>query len=54
MAHPNQNVVDANAGKITKIITTVIVVIVLLIVALNSFTTVKAGHSGVVTTFGKV
>ncbi|MBQ7980713.1 MAG: prohibitin family protein, partial [Oscillospiraceae bacterium] len=52
MAKPN--VVDANAGKVTKIVTTVIVVIVLLIVALNAFTTVKAGHSGVVTTFGKV
>ncbi len=50
----NENVIDANAGAVKKIVTTVIVAVVLLIVALNSFTTVQAGHSGVVTTFGKV
>ena len=50
----NENVIDANAGAVKKIVTTVIVVVVLLIVALNSFTTVQAGHTGVVTTFGKV
>jgi len=54
MANPNQKVVDANAGTVKKIVATVIIVVVLLIVALNAFTTVKAGHSGVVTTFGKV
>ncbi len=54
MAQPNGNVIDANASKVTKVITTVIVIIVLVIVAFNSFTTVKAGHTGVVTTFGKV
>ena len=54
MANPNQNVIDANAGTVKKIVTSVIVVAILLIVAFNSFTTVIAGHTGVVTTFGKV
>lgn len=49
-----EKVIDANGGTVRKIVITVIVVFALLIVALNSFTTVKAGHSGVVTTFGKV
>lgn len=49
-----EKVIDANSGSVRKIVTAVIVVFVLLIVLLNSFTTVKAGHSGVVTTFGKV
>lgn len=49
-----EKIIDANSGTVRKIVTTVIVVFVLLIVLLNSFTTVKAGHSGVVTTFGKV
>lgn len=47
-------VVDVNTGKAGKIIAAAIVVVVLVVVALNSFTTVKAGHSGVITTFGKV
>lgn len=51
---PKEKVIDANSGSVKKIVTTAIVVFVLLIVLLNSFTTVKAGHSGVVTTFGKV
>ncbi|MBQ8786064.1 MAG: prohibitin family protein, partial [Oscillospiraceae bacterium] len=50
----NENVIDANAGTVKKIVTSVIVVVILLIVVLNSFTTVQAGHTGVVTTFGKV
>lgn len=49
-----EKVIDANSGSVKKIVTAVIVIFVLLIVLLNSFTTVKAGHSGVVTTFGKV
>ena len=47
-------VIDAGGGKIQKIIVTVVVLLILLVVALNSFTTVSAGHSGVITTFGKV
>lgn len=37
-----------------KIIAAVIIILALVIVILNSFTAVTAGHSGVVTTFGKV
>ena len=47
-------VIDANSGTVKKIVVPIIIVFVLLIVLLNSFTTVRAGHSGVVTTFGKV
>ena len=54
MTNGNEKVIDANRGTVKKLVTIAIVVLVLLIVALNSFTTVKAGHSGVVTTFGKV
>ena len=50
----NINVVDVNGKKVTKIVVTVIVLLVVLFLALNSFTTVKSGHSGVITTFGKV
>ena len=50
----NEKVVDANERTVKKIVITVIIVMVAAIVLLNSFTTVKAGHSGVVTTFGKV
>lgn len=53
MAKDN-NVVDANGGTVRKIVITVIVLLIAAIVILNSFTTVKAGHTGVVTTFGKV
>lgn len=49
-----EKVIDANSGTVRKIVTVVIVLFVLLIILMNSFTTVKAGHSGVVTTFGKV
>ncbi len=37
-----------------KIIAAVIIILALVIVILNSFTAVTAGHTGVVTTFGKV
>ncbi|MBQ5319790.1 MAG: prohibitin family protein [Oscillospiraceae bacterium] len=47
-------IIDANADSMKKIVTTVIIAVVILIVVFNSFTTVQAGHSGVVTTFGKV
>ncbi|MGN0674827.1 MAG: prohibitin family protein, partial [Oscillospiraceae bacterium] len=47
-------VIDANSGNVRKIVITVIVILAALIILLNSFTTVKAGHTGVVTTFGKV
>ncbi len=53
MAKSN-NVIDANSGTVRRIVATVIIIAVALIVILNSFTTVKAGHTGVVTTFGKV
>ena len=47
-----EKVIDANSGSVRKIVTAVIIIFLLLIVLMNSFTTVKAGHSGVVTTFG--
>lgn len=50
----NEKIVNANAGAVKKSVTAVIVVLVLLVLILNSFTTVSAGHSGVVTTFGEV
>ena len=50
----NINVVDVNGKKVTKIVVTVAVLLVVAFLALNSFTTVKSGHSGVITTFGKV
>ena len=37
-----------------KIVIWALVILILLIVVFNSFTTVQAGHTGVVTTFGKV
>ncbi|MGN0553662.1 MAG: prohibitin family protein [Oscillospiraceae bacterium] len=55
MVNANGNVVDVKTGKSAgKIVGTVVVILVLLVVVLNSFTAVTAGHSGVVTTFGKV
>ena len=50
----DNNVVNVNSGKAGKIVDAVIIVLVLVIVGFNAFTTVKAGHSGVITTFGKV
>ena len=46
--------VVVNGRKTGKIIGGVIAAVAVLIVALNSFTSVQAGHSGVVLTFGKV
>lgn len=46
---------SGKSGKtVGKIVAAVIIIFLLLIVVLNTFTTVDAGHSGVVTTFGKV
>lgn len=51
----NNNVINVKTGKSAgKIVAAVIIVLIILIVLLNSFTAVRAGHSGVVTTFGKV
>ncbi len=52
------NIINVGADKsmnaVKKITTAVVVVFILLIVVLNCFTVVKAGHSGVVVTLGKV
>lgn len=50
----DSNVIEVGGKKVGRIISTVIVVLVLVIIAANAFTTVDAGHSGVVKTFGKV
>lgn len=50
----NDNVIEVGGKKVGRIIGTIIVILVVIIVAANSFTTVDAGHSGVVKTFGKV
>lgn len=48
-------VVDVNTGgKTGKIAGGIIAAVVILILAANSFTTVQAGHTGVVLTFGEV
>ena len=52
----NPNIVNVGKGgsSVKKIIVTVIVVLIALIIVLNAFTAVTSGHTGVVTTFGKV
>ncbi len=50
----NQKVINAGGFPLKKIIITAAVVFLLIILLLNSFTAVTAGHSGVITTFGKV
>lgn len=50
----DSNVIEVGGKKVGRVIGTVIVVLVLVIIAANAFTTVDAGHSGVVKTFGKV
>ena len=55
MADNNVYTASSPSGKKAgKIVGGVIGGLVVLVVALNSFTTVKAGHTGVVTTMGKV
>ncbi len=48
------NAVPKKKGTAGKIIGAVIAVLAVVIVAANTFTSVEAGHTGVVTTFGKV
>lgn len=52
----NPNIVNVGRGgsSVKKIIVTIIVVLIALIIVLNAFTAVTSGHTGVVTTFGKV
>lgn len=55
MSNNDGNIINVKPARSAgKIIATVIIVLALVIVILNSFTAVTAGHSGVVTTFGKV
>mgnify|MGYP003293373343 CR=1 FL=1 len=47
-------VIDVNKGKTGKIVGGIIAAAVAAVVLFSAFTTVQAGHSGVVLTFGKV
>lgn len=47
-------VVEVKNGKTKKIVSGIIAAVVVIVLALQTFTTVEAGHTGVVTTFGKV
>ena len=48
------NMRQAGAPNVSKIVRYSVIGLIALIIIFNAFTTVKAGHSGVVTTFGKV
>lgn len=50
----SNNVITVPNIKWKRIVIPVVIAIVVVIIALNSFTVVEAGHTGVVTTFGKV
>ena len=50
----NNTVTTVPNIKWKKILIPVIILVVLAVIALNAFTIVDAGHTGVVTTFGKV
>ncbi len=54
MAVQDIKVVDKTAKTVKNIVIGVIIAFFALILIFNSFTTVKAGHSGVVVTFGEV
>lgn len=55
MSNKDGNIIDVKPARSAgKIAAAVVIILALLIVILNSFTAVTAGHSGVVTTFGKV
>lgn len=55
MSNNDGNIIDVKPARSAgKIVAAVIIILALVIVILNSFTAVTAGHSGVVTTFGKV
>ena len=48
------NVININPKPIKKIVITVVIAIIVIFVGFNSFTVVKAGHTGVMVNFGKV
>ena len=49
------DVIDVKTGsKAGKIVAAVIVLLIVVIIGCGAFTTVRAGHTGVVVTFGKV
>jgi len=48
------NMRQAGAPNVSKIVRYSVIGLIALVILINAFTTVKAGHSGVVTTFGKV
>ena len=51
----NDELIDVKTGsKAGKIVAAVIVLLIVVIIGCGAFTTVKAGHTGVVVTFGKV
>lgn len=55
MSNNDGNIINVKPARSAgKIVATVIIILALVVVILNSFTAVTAGHSGVVTTFGKV
>lgn len=55
MSNNDGNIINVKPARSAgKIVASVIIILALVIVILNSFTAVTAGHSGVVTTFGKV
>ena len=54
MAVQDIKVVNPKAKTVKKIVIGVIIALVAIIVLCNSFTTVRAGHSGVIVTFGEV
>ena len=54
MAVQDIKVVDKTANTVKKIVIGVLIAFFAIILIFNSFTTVKAGHSGVVVTFGEV
>lgn len=55
MSNNDGNIINVKPARSAgKIVASVIIILALVVVILNSFTAVTAGHSGVVTTFGKV
>lgn len=55
MSNNGENIINVKPVRsVGKTITAIVIILALVIVVLNSFTAVTAGHSGVVTTFGKV
>jgi regulator of protease activity HflC (stomatin/prohibitin superfamily) len=54
MAVQDIKVVNPKAKTVKNIVIGVIIALIAIIILSNSFTTVKAGHSGVIVTFGEV